>query len=375
MQSVYLEQIDIDDFAKFALNVGKNTFNDHLGYFLSYGCLADKVIMQGSAPLKSIIVQKIFFEIQDAFKRDEKHDKYNPIFSFSLGEDDEGYLDYNKERESKLSGSSQNAELEAYKSSNSLEAAAKIDKTLKYIGFEKKEKSVGKAFKNGVLTDVNHIKFTNEEKGKKFKEKAITTANDLDVFQSFDYMKALGLSSTKHSNFYKLIRRNYFAANAYANNAITTFDSIHFNWVNTRRFISILGIAEYFNLNKKHSASALFHLRLSTSFNELKEMYFRCQSHQEVQVLLKQIEKVKKHGKFKALLKESPAALVSYFFTALNENDIGLKSVNKAGELISKSVVNDYIDTNLASGIYSLVTALDRFSSELNVLNKKLSLV
>jgi hypothetical protein len=63
-----------------------------------------------------------------------------------------------------------------------------------------------------------------------------------------------------------------------------------------------------------------------------------------------------------------------YFFTALNENDIGLKSVNKAGELLSKAVINDYIDTNLASGIYFLVTELDRFSSELNVLNKKLSL-
>jgi hypothetical protein len=256
----------------------------------------------------------------------------------------------------------------------SLEAASKIDKTLKYVGFAKKEKSVGKSFKKGVLTDVKHIKFKNEEKGNKFKEKAIVIANDLEVFQSFDYMKALGLSSTKHSEFYKLIRRNYFSANAYANNAITTFDSIHFNWINVRRFISILGIAKFFIQNKKHSASALFHLRLSTSFNELKEMYFRCQSDQEIQVFLKQIEKVKKYGKFKALLKESPASLVSYFFTALNENDIGLKSVNKAGELLSKAVINDYIDTNLASGIYFLVTELDRFSSELNVLNKKLSL-
>ncbi|MEH6445256.1 MAG: hypothetical protein V7784_15280, partial [Oceanospirillaceae bacterium] len=176
MRSVYLEQVDIDDFAKLSLKVGNNTFNDHLGYFLSYGCLADKVIMQGSAPLKSTIIQKIFFKIQDAFIRDEKHDNYNPIFSFSLGEDDEGYLDYNKERESKLSGSSQNAELAAYKNSNSLEAASKIDKTLKYVAFAKKEKSVSKSFKKGVLVDVSHMKFDNEEKGNKFKEKAIATA-------------------------------------------------------------------------------------------------------------------------------------------------------------------------------------------------------
>jgi len=375
MQIVYLEEIDIDDFANFSLTVGNDTFDDYLKYFLSYGCLADKVIMQGSAPLKSIVVQNIFFEIQDAFKRNENHDYYNPIYSFSLGKDDEGYLEYNKERKHKLSGSSQNAELEAYKTSSSLEAASKIDKELKYVGFAKKEKSVKHFFKKGVLIDIKNIKFENEEQGVKFKEKAIATANNLEVFQSFDYMKALGLNSSKHPEFYKLIRRNYFSANAYANSAITTFNSIHFNWVNTRKFISILGITEYFNLNKKHSASALFHLRLSVSFNELKEMYFRCQSHQEILIFLEQIKRVKKHGKFKALLKESPASLISYFFTALNENDIGFKSVNKTGELLSKAVVNDYIDTNLASGIYSLITALDRFSSELHVLNKKLSLI
>ncbi|MEH6446215.1 MAG: hypothetical protein V7784_20160, partial [Oceanospirillaceae bacterium] len=188
----------------------------------------------------------------------------------------------------------------------------------------------------------------------------------------------LGLNSAKNPSFYKLIRRNYFFANAYANNAKATFDSKHFKWINTRRFLSILGVTRYFNLNRKNSTSALFHLRLSTSFNELKERYFRCQSYQEIEVLLKQMEKMKKmkkHGKFKALLKESPGSLVSYFFTFLNENDIGLKSVNKAGELLSKAVINDYIDTNLASEIYSLVTELDRFSSELNVLNKKLSLM
>jgi hypothetical protein len=375
MHSVYLEQIDIDDFANLSLNVGSNTFDDYLAYFLSYGCLADKVIMQGSAPLKSVVVQKIFFEIQEAFTRDEKHGTYNPIFSFSLGEGDGGYLEYNKERKSKLSGSKQNAELEAYKRSNSLEAASKIDKALKYVGFVRKEESAAKFFKKGVLIDVKNIKFKNKEKGDKFKEKAISTANDLDVFQSFNYMNALGLNSSKHSEFYKIIRRNYSSANAYVNNATTTFDSMHFNWVNMRRFISILGVSEYFKINKKNSTAALFHLRLSVSFHELKKMYFQCQSQQEIQILLKQVEQVKNHGKFKALLKESPASLISYLFTALNENDMGLKSVNKAGELLLKAVVNDYIDTNLVNGVYSLVTAIDSFSSELHVLNKKLRLV
>lgn len=276
MRKVYLDKVDINEFSKLTLSF--NNPKNYLLYFIAYGIVADKVIMQGSASLKSELIQSIFLKLKDAFSRDEHHDFSNPIFSFSLSNNAESYSDYLKKRLSKLKGS--NAEINAYKNNNSIHTALELDKSLKFVNIYKPSKSVSKVFKKSTLIDINSLQFKDIESGNKFKNKAIIVANDLETFQSFNYIKALNIKSKQLNQvLYKLIRRNYLSANAMANESICTFDSIHFKEKNLFKFLKTIGILDFLEKNITFDASLLvFYLRLNSSILELKEFYFKCQS-------------------------------------------------------------------------------------------------
>ena len=68
---VYLGHVDVGPDAKLELKRrdGDATDSDVLRYLFRYGLLADQVLMQGSAPLKSRQVLLVYVRLLEAFKR------------------------------------------------------------------------------------------------------------------------------------------------------------------------------------------------------------------------------------------------------------------------------------------------------------------
>ena len=328
--------------------------------------------MQGSSLLKIEKLQKIFMKLQETFTRDEKHNRNNPIFSFSLSKKDESYYDYLKERKSKIITKS-NPEINAYNSNNGVESALLLDKLLKYVGFQRKILSVDKLFKKNTLIDIKSLKFKNIEHGNKFKKKAIQTANEMETFQQYDFIKRLHIKSNDGRKFlFNMVNKNYLSSNAMANDAICTFDSIHFKEKNLYQFLDSINLLTFIKNNIHNPSLLVFYLRLDQSVTDLKDLYFKCQSNEEIYALITRIRAIKKYGKFKSLMNESPTAIISAFFTGLNENNIGFKSVNKVGELLTKATVTNSIDIQIAEEFKILVALLEKLHIDMIALQKKL---
>jgi len=330
--------------------------------------------MQGSSLLKIEKLQSIFMKLKETFTRDENHNYNNPIYSFSLSNKDESYGDYLKERKSKITTSC-NPEIYAYNSNNGKESALILDKSLKHVGFQRKILSVDKLFKSNTLIDIKSLKFKNIESGNKFKDNAISVANNMETFQQYDFIKMLNIKSPNGENImFNMINNNYLSSNAMANDAICTFKSIHFHENNLYPFLESLNILTFIKKNIRNNTSLLvFHLRLNNSLIDLRNLYFECQSDNEIKDLINRIKKIKKNGKYKSLMKESPTAIISAFFAGLNENDIGFKSINKMGELLTNATVTSSLDILIAEEFKRLVTSIERLDMEILTLQRKLN--
>jgi hypothetical protein len=354
---VYLGHVDIGADAKLDLsrNGSEPTNDDLLQYLFRYGLVADQVLMQGSAPLKSRQVLSSYLHLLDAFKRNEEHEP-TPIFAFALSEEAESYTDYILDRLHKLRGEdANNAEKIAYSENQALSAANKLDADLSVIEVPRRKHSVGQALRRGLLALLR----SNDPKisgiSDETSERAIEKIQLSEQIQTFKLLTSLSLQEKEQTNsLYRATRNRYREANAYGVGAINSDESPVWSPFHISRFLDAIGLQPWLSKTENLSSELLFTIRHFDSFRLLREEYFKSQSEDAVIELTTMLKNLRIHGKVLSSIRQSPAALMALVFEGLNDAKIGYKSINKAAELITKTVLSDIADEQFAKRCYRL---------------------
>ncbi len=371
VRSVYLGHIDIGPDAKLELRSqhADATDDEVLLYLFRYGLVADQVLMQGSAPLKSHKVLLSYLRLLEAFKRNENHEAI-PVFAFVLSDEAEGYTEYILDRLHILRGTGNaNAENAAYQMNNAIDAAKQLDAQLSMVNVPRRKRSVSKAFRNGQLALLRSNDPKNSGISLETSERAIEKVNDSEQIQTFKLISSLNLKEADQARaLYQATRNRYRQANALGIGAMSSDDSPVWAPSHITRFLDAIGLQPWISDIRHLTAELLFKIRRIESYRALREEYFNAQSDADLVELTTMLRNLRLNGKVLSTVRQSPGALAALVFEGLNELKIGYKSLNKAGELITKTVFSDLADEHFAKRCYrlhSLVEQLERETSGL----------
>lgn len=368
-RKVYLGHVDIDRDAKLDLNRdegGELTADEVLMYLFGYGLIADHVAMQGSAPLKSKQVLLAYIRLLEAFQRNENHET-KPIFAFVLNEDAVGYSEYILDRLTILRKSDDsNAEREAYKKNDGIEAAKTLDATLGIINVPRRKISVSKVFRQGLLSFLlaNNPKITGIYA--ETSQLAIEKIKEIEQLQTFNLISSLNIVEAEQLRIlYDVTRHLYRQANAVGSEAMNSDDSPVWRSKAVFDFLAAIGLAEVFNQHSPLTSELLFKIRRIESFRALREEYFLCQSYGDIKELIDILKKLRLDGRVISAAHQSPGALAALIFEGMNEAKIGYKSINKGAELLTKAIFSDIADEYFAKRCYRLYGLVDQLKRDL----------
>lgn len=354
---VYLGHVDVGPDAKIELrrqHAGA-TDDDVLQYLFRYGLVADQVLMQGSAPLKSRQVLLAYLRLLEAFKRNEDHEP-TPIFAFGLSDDSESYTEYILDRLHILrSAGETNAEKAAYLSNRAIDAAKQLDADLSVVDVPRRKRSVSSAFRRGLLSLLR----SNQPKSSCISEetsgRAIENIGESEMVQTFRLISSLNLQEAEQARaLYQATRNRYRQANALGIGAMNSDDSPVWSSSHITRFLDAIGLQPWLATAGNLTSDLLFKIRRFESYRALREEYFMAQSDADLNELTTMLRNLRISGKVLSTVRQSPGALVALVFEGLNEAEIGYKALNKAGELITKSVFADLADEHFAKRCYRL---------------------
>jgi hypothetical protein len=367
LRSVYLGHVDIGPDAKLELKRqhADATDDEVLLYQFRYGLVADQVLMQGSAPLKSRQVLLIYLRLLEAFKRNENHEPI-PVFAFALSDDAEGYTEYILDRIHMLRGTGNaNAESNAYQMNNAVDAAKQLDSELSMVDVPRRKRSVSKAFRHGLLALLR----SNEPKSSgislETSERAIEKIGGSEQIQTFKLISSLNLKEAEQARaLYQATRHRYRQANALGIVAMNSDDSPVWASSHIARFLDAIGLQPWISDTRNLTAELLFKIRRIESYRALREEYFNAQSDADLVELTTMLRNLRLNGKVLSTVRQSPGALAALVFEGLNELKIGYKSLNKAGELITKTVFSDLADEHFAKRCYRLHSLVDQLERD-----------
>lgn len=371
--SVYLGQLDIDIQGRLDLRTsqGEATSADIVRYLFSYALVADEVCMQGSAPLKNKSVFVAFTRISEAFQRNERHEE-KPVFSFVLSNESESYLGYLIERLSFLRGKGgHNAERLAYLGNDGLAAAQALDATLDLGTVKKRTKSISEEYKSSLLLTLRSGSYGEHGVKDEIAEKVIQLLNDEEIIQTHYLLNSLALSDIEQINaVYRVARERYRRANAYGSESLSSESKPHFQWKNIWAYLSQLHLKDILLGDSVLTPSLLFKLRTLKSLKEMNDIYFECQDQADIDALLNMLQQLRVNGKLRSLMKQSPGAVIAFFFETLNQAEIGYKSVNKGLEQLAKVFLLDIADEAFAKKLYVIHSCLENISRDLAALRR-----
>ena len=365
-RSVYLGHVDVGPDAKLELRRRDSdaTDGDVLQYLFRYGLIADQVLMQGSAPLKSRQVLLAYIRLLGAFKRNEDHEP-TPVFAFALSDEVEGYTEYVLDRLHKLKSSGEsNAERTAYLGNQAVDAAKQLDADLSVIDVPRRKRSVSGAFRRGLLSLLRSNEPSKTGISEETSQRAIEKINESEQIQTFKLLASLNLRESEQAQaLYKVTRNRYREANALGIGAMNSDDSPAWSPSHIARFLDAIGLQSLLADEAKLTSELLFKIRRLESFRALRAEYFVAQSDADVDELTTMLRNLRLKGKVLSSVRQSPGALAALVFEGLNEAKIGYRSINKAGELLTKTVLTDMADEYFAKRVYrlhSLVEELER---------------
>ena len=365
-RSVYLGHVDVGPDAKLELRRRDSdaTDGDVLQYLFRYGLIADQVLMQGSAPLKSRQVLLAYIRLLGAFKRNEDHEP-TPVFAFALSDEVEGYTEYVLDRLHKLKSSGEsNAERTAYLGNQAVDAAKQLDADLSVIDVPRRNRSVSGAFRRGLLSLLRSNEPSKTGISEETSQRAIEKINESEQIQTFKLLASLNLRESEQAQaLYKVTRNRYREANALGIGAMNSDDSPAWSPSHIARFLDAIGLQSLLADEAKLTSELLFKIRRLESFRALRAEYFVAQSDADVDELTTMLRNLRLKGKVLSSVRQSPGALAALVFEGLNEAKIGYRSINKAGELLTKTVLTDMADEYFAKRVYrlhSLVEELER---------------
>jgi hypothetical protein len=372
-RKVYLGHIDIGRSGLLDLRTSTRqaTAFEVERYLFLNGLIADEVLMQGSAPMKSIDVFSAYRALSEAFVRNEFHEP-KPIFAFVLSDEAEDYSTYIQERLDllKTQGSS-NAERFAYLSNDGLAVAKKIDEGLSLINVPRRTRSVSKAFRRGLIASLESGDVQKHSINDETAKETIKKISESVILQTFALVDSLEVRETEQlAAVYALARNRYRQANAFGSDSINSDDSVIYDWSNVKSFFEAIGLAEYLNGCKGFSSELLFKLRQLEPLRELRDELFKSQSQRDIDELFSILKTLRVKGRIRSTVADSPAALAALVFEGLNEAKIGYKSINKAAEFLSKSVLTDAFSEHFAKRCFRLFKQIDLLQRELKVIFK-----
>ena len=365
-RSVYLGHVDVGPDAKLELKRrdGDATDGDVILYLFRYGLLADQVLMQGSAPLKSRQVLLVYIRLLEAFKRNEEHEP-TPIFAFALSDEAEGYTEYVLDRLHMLrNAGSSNAEKNAYLANQARDAAKRLDADLSVVDVPRRKRSVSSAFRRGMLSLLRDNDPKESGLTAETAHRTIERIAESEQIQTFKLLSGLNLQEVNQAQaLYSATRRKYREANAFGIGAMNSDDSPVWSPRHIGTFLEAIGLEPLLADQSNLTSELLFKVRRFESFRALRTEYFTSQTDADLEALSTMLRNLRVNGKVLSSVRQSPGALAALVFEGLNEAKIGYRSINKAGELLTKTVLSDMADEHFAKRVYrlhELVEDLDR---------------
>lgn len=368
VRNVYLGHVDVGPDAKLELrrHDGDATDGDVLRYLFIHGLLADQVLMQGSAPLKSRHVLLAYIRLLEAFRRNEDHEP-SPIFAFPLSDACDGYTDYVLDRLHFLRNAGDaNAEKRAYLANQARDAAQRLDADLALVDIPRRKRSVAGSFRRGLLS---LLRRNDPASGisAETSERAIETINDSEQIQTFRLLASLNLREADQVRaLYRATRERYREANAYGMAAMNSDGSPVWSPRHIVRFLDAIGLHPLLSDDARLSSELLFKIRRLESFRGLRQEYFTAQSDADLETLTTMLANLRLNGKLVSSVRQSPGALAALVFEGLNEARIGYRSLNKAGEMVTKAMLCDMADEHFAKRIYKLNGLVEAFRREMS---------
>jgi hypothetical protein len=373
VRKVYLGHVDIglDSNLDLGSKYGGASDDDVLAYIFRYGLLADQVLMQGSAPLKSSKVLLAYIRLITAFCRNENHDP-TPVFAFALSDESESYTEYihsrmnTLDRIASIDVGNNNAERDAYTQNEAIDAAKQLDSNLGSFNIPRRKKSVSKFFRNGLLGLLNGKDIIFSGITLETADIAINKINESEDLQTFKLINSLGLRNLEQTQkIYIATRSIYRKANATGIEAMNSDDSPVWSPREIRRFLKAIGVDEILESNIQLTSEVLFKLRGMPSFKSLREEYFLCQSEDDINELVKILKELRLNGRVRSALQQSPGALSTLIFEALNDAKIGSKLFNKGAEQVAKIVLSNASDEYFGQRCYRLYGLVDQLKRDL----------
>jgi hypothetical protein len=366
-RNVYLGHVDVGPDAKLELKRRDSDASDGdvLQYLFRYGLIADQVLMQGSAPLKSRQVMLAYIRLLEAFRRNEDHES-TPVFAFALSDEAEGYTEYVLDRMHKLRGAGDsNAERSAYLGNQAIEAAKHLDADLSLSDVPRRKRSVSSAFRRGLLSLLRSNDPKKSGISEETSQRAIEKVTESEQIQTFRLLASLNLHEAEQAQaLYKATRNRYRQANAFGIGAMNSDDSPVWSPSHIVRFLEAIGLQPWLSADANLASELLFKIRRLESFRELRTEYFTAQSDADLDELTTMLRNLRVNGKVLSSVRQSPGALAALVFEGLNEAKIGYKSLNKAGELLTKTVLSDVADEYFAKRVYRLHALIEQLERE-----------
>lgn len=375
-RKVYLGRVDIDPDARIDLSHHDSlTDGSVLLYLFRYGILADQVLMQGSAPLKSKRVLNAYLKLAEAFRRNEHHEP-TPVFAFSLSDEAEGYVEYISKRHTFLKnlGDDDNPESIAYRKNKALESAITLDTDLASTDVPRRKKSVSSIFRRGLLSSLlsnNPEKTGISEETSDLAKKAV---QDSETIQTFSLISSLNLSEVAQARaLYEVARARYRQANASSISAVNSDDSPVWSTARVFDFFEATGIHDFLRERKSISSEMLFRIRRCESFRMIREEYFLAQSDSDLIEFNVMLKALRVDGRVRSIIRQSPSAITALLFEALSEAKVGYRSINKAGEIIARTIASNEVDEFFAKRCYRLYDIMQKLNNELKAMTRKSS--
>jgi len=293
---VYLGHVDVGQDAE--LDLMFRSDSAVLQYIFRYGLIADQVLMQGSAPLKSNQVFLAYDRLREAFKRDENHDESKPIFAFVLSDEAEDYTSYIRARLQKLRETDeQNAEKVAYLKNHAVATAEKLDVDLLGINIPKRNLSVSKAFRGGLLTLLKSNDYSKTKISEETSQRAIEMINQTELLQTFSLIASLNLREPDQvKELYNATRDRYREANARGIGAMNSDADVIWSPLHIDRFLDEIGLTPWLKNPKDLTSELLFKIRRLENFRALRDEYFKAQSRTDFEVFVALLYNLRSYG-------------------------------------------------------------------------------
>lgn len=281
MQSVYLHQLDIDEYGA-PMPIKDNDLDK---YLMLYALFFNGVVLQSSSALKRNDVSNFFIRHSDLFISKEGR---SPLISLALESPDElytGYLEKRKSALTKIVGYQRNSEYKAYKNADADITARLLDSKIPKSDIYITQTSVDAIFRKK-LSEFNEIelnRFLDRKDVNGITEIVRNFAINDEFCQTFVILERLEkkypliMKSSLIKDIGEAIRKRYYIANMVSNGCYVmrkNKQTRHLDYDMLRYFSALIDLDSIFTNSSLIDGFLLTRIKHDPIFNNLITIYF-----------------------------------------------------------------------------------------------------